>query len=55
MKDVEFLKWIHARLMHGYNENGNADFMHKLRAIIDGYDDVNKDTPNMPSNPNKYD
>lgn len=54
MKDAEFLKWMHDRLIHVYGDNGNADFMHKLRSIIDAYD-PNKETPNVSSSPNKYD
>jgi hypothetical protein len=34
MKDRDFLIWIHERLTQIYGENPQADFMHKLRAII---------------------
>ena len=38
MKDKQFLKWIHARLVdHG--ENPNFDYMHKLRVIIESIDE----------------
>lgn len=34
MKDTEFLRWLHERLIHQHGENKNADYMSKLRAII---------------------
>jgi hypothetical protein len=34
MKDKEFLKWIHDRLVNVHGENIDTDYMYKLRAII---------------------
>lgn len=39
MKDKEFLKWLHERLVNIYNEDPLMDYMHKLRAIIRDTDD----------------
>jgi len=33
--DKEFLQWLHDRLLFVYEEPYNADYMHKLRAIIE--------------------
>jgi hypothetical protein len=33
--DAHFLKWLHERLAHGYGENEGADYMHRLREIIE--------------------
>jgi hypothetical protein len=33
--DRDFLVWLHDRLMHVHQEPPNADYMHKLRAIIE--------------------
>lgn len=35
MKDQEFLMWLHERLEHVHREPAQADYMHKLRAIIE--------------------
>lgn len=45
MKDREFLKWIHARLIEVHGENENVDYMWKLRSIISATDKELK-TPN---------
>ena len=45
MKDKEFLIWLHHRLEHIHGENPYADYMWKLRSIIEGYD-KEKVTPN---------
>ena len=34
MNDVEFLQWIHDRLLNVYGANKNVDYMHKLRSVI---------------------
>jgi hypothetical protein len=34
MKDIEFLVWIHERLVHVHGEQPFFDYMHKLRGII---------------------
>lgn len=52
MKDKKFLRWIHARLALIHKDDYNADHMHRLRAIIEGYDE-NKETPNICSKPNQ--
>ena len=36
MNDRKFLMWIHARLTDVYGESHLYDYMHRLRAIIDG-------------------
>jgi hypothetical protein len=46
MKDIEFLLWLRERLINVHHENPNFDYMHKLTAIINGYD-PNKVTPNI--------
>lgn len=46
MKDRDFLKWIHVRLEHVYQENPLVDYMHKLRAII-ATTDPDKETLNQ--------
>lgn len=46
MKDRDFLKWIHERLEHVYQENPLMDYMHKLRAII-ATTDPDKETLNQ--------
>jgi len=38
MKDRDFLKWIHARLVDVHGENECFDYMHKLRSIITATD-----------------
>lgn len=35
MTDSEFLQWVHDRLEYVHGENHNYDYMHRLRAIID--------------------
>ncbi len=35
MNDKEFLQWIHDRLIEVHCENPNADFMYKLRLVIE--------------------
>ena len=34
MKDVEFMNWLHERLILVHGENRNLDYMHRLREII---------------------
>ena len=46
MRDKEFLQWIHDRLHQVHDENLNADYMWKLRAIINGTNSE-KVTPNV--------
>jgi len=46
MKDRAFLIWLHMRLTEIKGENPNADYMMKLRAIIQATD-KDKDTPNV--------
>jgi hypothetical protein len=48
--DVDFLLWLHARLVEVHNENPNADYMHKLRAIILTIP-LTTTTPNVPVAP----
>ena len=43
MKDREFLKWIHGRLIEVHGENENFDYMWKLRSVIEATD-VNQET-----------
>lgn len=38
MKDRDFLKWVHDRLVLTHGAPPNADYMHRLRCII-------RDTP----------
>lgn len=38
MTDKRFLRWIHDRLVSVHHEDQNADYMHKLRAIIEDID-----------------
>jgi hypothetical protein len=45
MKDRDFLKWLHARLVVVHGESEIVDYMHKLRAII-AATDPEKVTPN---------
>ena len=45
MKDRDFLKWLHDRLIEVHKENGSHDYMHKLRAII-SRTPWNRETPN---------
>jgi len=47
MTDKRFLKWIHGRL-ESHGEDPNVDYMHQLRAIINGMD-VDVSTPNVAS------
>lgn len=46
MNDKHFLAWIHNRLASQHGESLNADYMHKLRAIVEATDEA-QDTPNM--------
>lgn len=46
MKDKEFLKWIHERLVLVHEESPTMDYMHKLRAIIKNTP-VDQYSPNM--------
>ena len=48
MKDKEFLKWIHSRLISEYEVNANFDYMRKLRAVI-AATDPDICTPNIAS------
>lgn len=32
--DRDFLAWIHERLQYVHHEHPNADYMHRLRAIV---------------------
>lgn len=50
MTDKQFLQWIYFRLQHRHDENPNADYMHKLRAIIEATPD-SQVTPNRASHP----
>lgn len=34
MKDKDFLKWLHRRLVEAHGEKELYDYMHKLRSII---------------------
>jgi len=38
MNDKEFLQWIFDRLEQVHKENKNFDYMHKLKAIVEGTD-----------------
>lgn len=55
MKDVDFLKWLHARLIGVHGESTNSDYMNKLRCIIDNTD-KEQQTPNIvrPFDPEKF-
>ena len=53
MRDKEFLKWIHNRMIHVHNENPNVDYLHKLRSIID-FIDEDVTTPNICSKGEMY-
>lgn len=46
MKDQEFLIWLHERLEHVHREPAQADYMHKLRAIIEATP-ADKENPNF--------
>jgi hypothetical protein len=35
MTDVEFLQWMHDRVIGVYGEHKDMDFMHKFRSIIE--------------------
>ena len=34
MNDLEFLQWIHDRMVFVHGENKNVDYLHRLRRII---------------------
>jgi hypothetical protein len=46
MRDKDFLRWIHERLIHVHGENENVDYLMKLRSIVESTD-AEKVTPNM--------
>ena len=46
MNDQEFLFWLHERLEHVHREPAQADYMHKLRALIETTP-ADKATPNF--------
>jgi len=48
MSDRDFLIWIHCRLEHVHGENPENDYMHKLRAVIEGTDNKQR-SPNVAS------
>lgn len=48
LKDKDFLKWIHDRLIHVHGESPNVDYIHMLRSIIDTIPE-NQITPNTGS------
>lgn len=35
MTDVQFLRWLRARLINVYNESPNVDFVQRLKSIAD--------------------
>ena len=35
MRDSEFLQWIHDRMVNVHGEDGQIDYLHRLRGIID--------------------
>lgn len=37
MDDIEFLQWMHDRLVNVHKENINYDYMHRLRDLIAKY------------------
>jgi hypothetical protein len=46
VKDQEFLMWLHERIEIVHREPAQADYMHKLRAIIESTP-ADKETPNF--------
>jgi len=48
MADKDFLKWLHDRLHFVHGESVHADYMHKLRSIIQAMP-VEQETPNIAS------
>ena len=46
MKDKEFLKWLHQRLVLVHDENPMVDYLHKLRSIIEATP-KDQHTPNV--------
>lgn len=50
--DKQFPQWIHDRMLNMYCEPSHADFMHKLRAIIEATPD-SQVTPNRASHPHR--
>jgi len=42
-KDKEFLQWIYDRLRHIHHEPAGVDYMKRLQAIIDTFDEANNE------------